>query len=118
MKSLLLSLLLVSGCATVGEYRVAATGQVTYEESVMPPSPPRGGGGPASGGQVWSYYHAPTYGVFTIKNGTTETFRGHFACVDGFEHDVEVPPFTAQQIIVPTDISRSRNGLCAFRDRL
>lgn len=99
-----------------GQYSVKNTGHITLHEVVRPPVAPTVGT-VASGGRVWDYYTAPTYGVFYIENGTNEPYVAVASCADGFDSDIDLPPHTGQRILVTTNIDRARRyGLCSVHD--
>lgn len=104
---------LFGGCS--GQYAVKNTDTINIRSVVVNPDPPRYSS-IASGGHVWSYFDAPTYGLFYIENGTNEEFVTQANCVDGFITDLRIPPHTGQTILVTTTIHRARNGLCTLSD--
>jgi len=107
MNKLVLSLFFpLAGCAALaGQYSVAHTGTVAFNQRVA--SPRIGMQAPTQ------YFDAPTYGVLTVANGTDEPLRLTVDCIDLTTHNVTVPPKTAQQVLVTTTVARSQEPLCA-----
>ena len=104
-----LFVLLVAGCS--GQYAIVKPGDITTKQFMMPPTAPQYGS-IRSGGPVWSWFDAPTYGVFYVENASDDEFVTQAHCVDGFTSDLDIPPHTGQRILVITTEGRARNGLC------
>lgn len=109
IRAIAFALLALSGCA--GQYAITKPGDITTSQFVAQPTPPSYGS-VVSGGPVWSYFDAPTYGVFYVENASEDEFVTQAHCVDGFTSDLDIPPHTGQRILVVTTMNRARNGLC------
>ena len=111
MKKITMGVLLLgilAGCAETVPY----TGRVEYSERVMPPTAPHYN---LIGidGRVWSRIDGPTYGVFSIKNGTSDPLAiPDLYCNDAEYHDIIVEPRRQFDVLVMTTMGQANGGLC------